>query len=228
MAPLASQRGSVGRIRLWARLLGGCLIAGCLSAGCNSVTGLDVDLTGFDSLPDVAELDFSAVDPAQEWSYWELRMSWGMPVGRTVLGVGGTLLEDELPPETRAELEAIDLPSGFAGGCLPSWCFKYIVAVDGTGHVVTVSTREELRAFLGVTDSVAEAVLLLDAHGFHWSDDRQGIRRGDAGGWEAVVLELVRGCDPIQTDRVLVTVGMDGSVNVVDRELWQRLDGACI
>lgn len=203
-------------------------MAGCLSAGCSSVTGLDVDLTRFDALPDVAELDFASVDPAQDWSYWELRMSWGTLEGRVVLGGGGALSADELPPETRTELEAIDLPSGFAGGCLPSWCFKYIVAVDGTGHVVTASTREELRAFLGVTDSVAEAVLLLDAHGFHWSDDRQGIRMRDAGGWEAVVLELVRGCDPIQTDRVLVHVGTDGSVSVVDRELWQRLDGACI
>ena len=218
MAPVGSRGRSSGRI----------LLLACLLAGCNSVTGLDVDLTRFDALPDVSALDFSTVAPAQEWTYWELRMSWGTPEDRIVLGAGGALSEAELPPEIRLELEDVHLPSGFAGGCLPSWCFKYIVAVDGAGQVVTISTTEELRAFLGSTDSLAEAVLLLDSHGFHWSDDRQGIRMRNDEGWEAVVLEWVRACDPVQTDRVLVTVGRDGSVRVVAREIWQRLDGACI
>jgi hypothetical protein len=195
---------------------------------CETITGLNLDMELYDALPQVEELDFSTVQPAQPFPYWELRFSLGEEHGEdTILGSGGWLGRENLPPEARATLEATRLPTGFAGGCLPSWCFKFIAAVNAAGEVITIATVEELSAFLGPVGSLAEAVLLLDAHGYFWSDEDQGIRER-ADGWEAVVLELVSACAPVRYDRVIVSVSPEGTVTAGRREIWQSLEGACI
>ncbi len=200
-----------------------------LIAGCKPITGLDLDMALYDPLPALAAIDFATIQPAQPFPYWELRFSLGAEHGEDeVIGTGGWLPRGNLPPEARATLDEVRLPSGFAGGCLPSWCFKYIVGVDARGAVITIDTVERLTEFVGPVGSLAEAVLLLDAHGYHWHDEDQGVRE-HLDRWEAVVLELVRACDPIQSDRVVLDLARDdGTLTPRRREVWQRLEGACV
>lgn len=206
------------------------LLCPVLLLSCDADTGLGVELELFDPLSSVEELDFASVHPAEEWLYWELRFSWGTMPGAApdvIMGAGGTVSREALPAGIREELDALRLPSGFAGGCLPSWCFKFIAAVDPDGHVVTFASTPALIEFLGPRDSLAEAVLLLDASSYSWHSQDTGIRpRGD--GWEAVVLELVRDCAPVQTDRLLVRVGRTSDPVVLRREVWERLENACV
>ena len=133
------------------------LLAGCTSA-------FDVDMSNFSPLPAVENLDYSRVTPAQSHPYWELRYAFegGAP---TILGAGGTLTRDQLDPAQRAELDAARVPTGFALGCLPGHCYKYVAAVNGS--VSLYNTAPALAAFLGDIDSMEEAALMAHARGLY-------------------------------------------------------------
>ena len=68
----------------------------------------------------------------------------------------------------------------------------------------------------------------LPGHGFNWDDGHHTGWRSVPGGWELVVLELVSACAPVQTDRVRLHVHASGTLNERAREVWKRLEGACI
>ena len=194
--------------------------------GCEG-DGLDVDFDRLTTIPEVHEIDFSAVTPAAAWDYWELRFHVPSTFD-SVVGAGGAFARAMLPPAVLTTLDGLELQFGFAFECLPGACFKFIAAVAGDS-VVVFDTTQELEAFLGPFDDVAEAVIAMDAAGYHWGteDDGTGFRPLDDG-WEFVALQLVRDCAPIQTDRVLVRVTTAGTLRVIDREVFRRDENACI
>ncbi|MGH7481560.1 MAG: hypothetical protein ACRELV_05350 [Longimicrobiales bacterium] len=198
-------------------------------AMCTSATDLDVDLGAFERLPSVDELDFTRIVPAREWDYWELRFSLGDGDIDNIVGSGGALSRTDLPAPVLSELDALAPPTGFARGCLPGHCFKFIAAVRGD-RVFSFTRTDTLLEFLGGIGTSEEAILLVDAHGFNWqpADDDTGYRALDAGGWEFVVLDLVRDCAPIQIDRVLLRVSPEGTLSERARELWEKEDEMCI
>jgi hypothetical protein len=196
-------------------------------AGCGSPTGLGVDLTDFERIPSIEALSFSAMQPAAEWDYWELRRGgWGG--SDAIVGSGGAVERDALPDDVVAALDSLAPESGFGTSCLPGHCFSYIAAVRD-GVVTTVLTVDELGAFLGELETVDEAVLLVHALSYYWDDGQStGFRAVPGMGWELVVFELVAICSPVQTDRVLLGVHKAGTVAVRRRAVWEKLDGACI
>lgn len=213
-------------VRSWSNRL--TVVLPLLLLGCAGNGGFDVELDLYEPIPQVGELDFTTVEPAGSWLRWELRWSWGGGTpSDSVIGAGGPLVRDGLPESAQEAFATVAPLSGFAGSCLPAWCFKYVVAAAPEGTVRLIHTVNELQGFLGSLDSLAEAVILLDAAGYTWYGEGHGIR-AVASGWEAVVFELVRTCDPVQTDRVLVRVRRDGEVVVGPREVWNRTEGACI
>lgn len=190
------------------------ILAAPLLASCDPAAGVGVDLDQYDPIPPLGELDFEAIRPEQVWSYLELRRLWGFgEAAESVVGSGGALRRNELPPEALKSLADLRLTTGFECGfsvgrqyekgraasqgltadLVP--VFKYVVAVDESDEVVTFATCDALRTFLGRVESLEEAVLLLDAHGFSWDGDGDGIRPF-GNGWEAVVKELVKICAP--------------------------------
>jgi len=194
--------------------------SGCLS----SPTG--VDLEDREPIPRVEALDFGGVETAGEWDYWELR--WMLPPdGDSIVGSAGRLTRTQLPPRVQDELDPLSPDTGFAQGCRPVHCFKFLAAVSGL-EVDVRTTRQGLRDFLGEVQSLTEAVLLLDAHQFFWDDGQVTGWRGTPQGWEFVVLETVTFCAPIQTDRVRLLVDASGELHERAREVWRRLEGACV
>lgn len=220
------------------------VLAAPLLASCDPAAGVGVNLDQYDPIPPLEELDFEAIRPDQVWPYWELRLSQGFAeAADSVVGSGGTLRRNELPPEALKSLEDLRFTPGFAGCGFSvgrqyekrraasqaltadlAACSKYVVAVDESDEVVTFATRDALRTFLGRVESLEKAVLLLDAHGFSWDGDADGIRPLDSG-WEAVVKELVKTCAPIQTDRVLITVSGGAELRIHRREVWSQHGG---
>jgi hypothetical protein len=191
---------------------------------CSSVTAVDVDER--EAIPRVAELDFASVQPAEPWDYWELR--WAMDTrADSIVGSGGPVARDQIPPEILAELEGLIPATGFGPGCLPGHCFKFLAAVSGTAVEVRASAQG-LREFLGGVGSLVEAALLVDAHGFHWDEGEHTGWRAAPEGWELVVFQTVSFCAPVQTDRVRVAVDGEGHLRERAREVWRRLECACV
>jgi hypothetical protein len=199
------------------------LVGLLLCAGCSSA--LDVDIGEFARLPDVADLAYSNIAPAQAHDYWELRYAFEADQP-SIVGSGGRLTRDQLSTAQRTALDTTRAPSGFATSCLPGYCYKYIAAVNGA--VQLFASPQALAAFLGPIDSMEEAALLAHARGLYWdSIDRTGYR-AVAEGWQIVGIELVRLCAPVQTDRVLLLVRRNGSIQELGREIFEKSENACI
>jgi hypothetical protein len=194
-------------------------------AGCSSA--LDIDTDDLSRLPSLEQLDYTHITPAESHRYWELRESWGGDAPLKVLGAGGQVPRNQLDAATLAALDSTRPPSGFAISCLPAYCYKYIVAVNGA--VRAYATAAALQTFLGSIESMEEAALVAHARNLYWSAET-----GDTGflatssGWEIVALELVKACAPVQTDRVHILVRRDGNVSELGREVHSKLENACI
>jgi hypothetical protein len=191
---------------------------------------LDVDVESFDRLADFEDTNYSRITPTQTYQYWELRYGFGPGSGldRT-LGSGGTRTRSQLDAATLAALNAAAPTSGFSNGCLPGHCFTFILTVDQAGAVRVIQTRAGLLEFLGTIDNVEEASLIVRSYNMYWSagDTDTGFREtGD--GWEFLALELVRDCQPVQTDRVHVLVRANGALRELGREVHSKLENACV
>ena len=201
-------------------IVGIVMLAGCSSA-------LDIDTDDLTRLPSIEQLDYTHVTPAVSHRYWELRASWGGDEPWKVLGAGGQVPRNQLDAATLAALDSTRPPSGFAISCLPGYCYKYIVAVNGSVHAYT--TAAALQTFLGDIDSMEEAALVAHARNLYWSPDADDTGFLEtSGGWQIVALELVKGCAPVQTDRVHILVRRDGVVRELGREVHSKLENACI
>lgn len=219
---------SISRVRLVRRVAAFAFAAG-LIANCDPA-GPEIDDRGLDSIPSLDALDYARVQPATDWQYWELRHGFpGSGSGVEIIGSGGPVPRASLPPSVVADLDAAEPLQGFAPSCLPAYCFDYVAATDGLG-VTVFSTVEGLRQFLGTVDNATEATLLVHGLGFYWLPSHPGIgyRAAANGGWEFIVLELVRTCAPVQTDRVVLRVEPTAQTAEIGREVWQREEGVCI
>jgi hypothetical protein len=137
------------------------------------------------------------------------------------------LTRDQLAPALRTQLDTTRSPTGFHISCLPGYCYKYVAAVNGA--VQLYATAQALAGFLGTIDGMEEAALLAHAHGLYWDHHSPAAGyREVAGGWQIVGLQLVAFCAPIQTDRVLLLVRHNGTVQELDREVYNRNENACI
>ncbi|HSH46420.1 MAG TPA: hypothetical protein VK966_11305, partial [Longimicrobiales bacterium] len=91
------------------------------------------------------------------------------------------------------------------------------------------TTVEGLRTFLSPVTTREEAILLVAARDLvSWFDPEVTGVREVGGAWDLVVRELVRLCDPVQTDRVRFRVERSGRVTERAREVWERMENACI
>lgn len=205
------------------------VLAVCVAAAvaCEGDLLVDSEGGGYEPIPALHDLDWGAVEPAATWDYWELRRT--VPSEHPVIGSGGVLGREELDADVLAALEATMPPSGFSGGCLPAWCYSYVVAVDGE-DIVAIVTGEGLAEFLAPITTPEEAIVLASAADFVWWDpdgESTGVREAGTG-WDIVVYQLTRFCAPVQTDRVRFRVESTGRVTELAREIWERSEHMCI
>ena len=194
--------------------------------GCDGSPTLDA----FQPIPQLETLDYQAVNPAQAYDYWELRFAF-YDETPTVLGSGGTQAKADLPADVLAKLETLKVEFGFSEGCLPDYCFNYLVSVQGE-EVKVWQTPQALLTFLGALDRVEEAVLLTDANGYYWLEDNEmeggGFIRQVDNGYELKVLRLVSDCLPIQVNRYLLHLTRSGELSERESEVWELMPGYCI
>lgn len=214
-------------VRRW-RVAGLLVVVGGVAAfGCQDPSGVGFDAAEFDPIPQLEALDWTAVEPAEDWDYWEFRAG-GVPVDGELLGSGGRLSRDDLEPDVLAALDATRPETGFSQGCPPAFCYRYVLAVLGR-DVVAITDRAGLRTFLAPVTTREEAILLVSARDLvSWFDPGSSGIRDVGSGWDLVVRELVRLCDPVQTDRVRFRVKGSGQVIERAREVWERMENACI
>ncbi|GAB4530729.1 MAG: hypothetical protein Tsb0020_47180 [Haliangiales bacterium] len=189
----------------------------------------DIDLATFEIIPAFEELDLAAVTPAEPATYWELRFA--SPGGSTdVLGSVGEKCADAADTAAcTSEFDQLSTDSGFGTGCLPGYCFHYVVVNRGDTNTV-IDTQQKLIDFLGTIDAAAEAALIAHANGYWWDPSKQStadVRAAD-GGFDLLVLGLVSDCAPVRHDRFLLHIAADGAVAVQRQQVYSVVCDACI
>jgi hypothetical protein len=185
-----------------------------------------VDPELYEPLPDYDDLDFSLVEPSSPFLLWEIRE--GVEGGpHRVVASGGISSRDAVAAEVLAQFDAATATTGFDVGCLPGYCYKYVVTLQGS-TVRTWNTVPQLVEFMGTINNEVEAAIVASAGGYYWG------RTGDTGGirdvfdgYELVVLRIVRFCAPVQTNRYVVVVSAAGVLRELRGEVWSR-SSACI
>ena len=146
-----------------------------------------------------------------------------------VLYSGGTLTYPELDGSVRAEFEEVGVPAGFTYDCMPATCRRHFISVEGT-DIKTWWRTDEARAFLGDVQSLVEALIIARSHGYSFNpgEKKLGAIREIEDGFELVGTKAINSCNPIRTDRFLLRVNRDGSIEVVSSEIIERRKGCFV
>ncbi len=122
-----------------------------------SITVLSFNISctdGYSRIPEkfYTEKIIKAVKPDKNYIYWAF-CRWPADRDTIIYSRGERPFGLKLNP-----------PSlwGLYQGCMPGWCFKYVVAVDN-GKTVYITTKKDFGKFLGSIDNLEEAVLLATA-----------------------------------------------------------------
>jgi hypothetical protein len=202
----------------WRSTLSLILLLGC--------SGL-IDPEQYQPLPSFELLDFDLVQPSAPFLLWELREG-GIGGPHRVVAGGGTGSRSAIPAGTLAEFDGTRSQAGFDVGCLPGYCYKYLVTLQGN-TILVWETVESLIQFLGTINNSVEAAMVAQASGYYWDGaPGTGLIRDVLNGHELVVLRAVKFCAPVQTDRVVVVVSAAGLLRVLRREIWERDSEMCV
>lgn len=183
--------------------------------------GVDVDLKKFEEIP---ELDFSAISIAGDAGYWELRDALILYQSDfTVIGKNGSLCHEAADPNRcNSDFLALSPDTGFTPHGHPLGSVYYIAANKGDDNWVIV-TLEEAKQFIGELESEQEAALWALVNGYHWTSEKvNGAIRKVAEGFELIVIQTVRWCDPIQVNRFHILITADGTVEQLGQEVFLR------
>lgn len=212
-------------ICLWAIA---CLLFISCSKNDDPEGGLDVDLSLFQPIPEL--FPYNDLTPATPVNYWEFMLG-SAPEFHEVLYANGTKCEDATDPAacTTTFDETFSENQGFATGCLPGGCFYYI-RFQQADTIGLVTSTEELRQYLGDIDTPDDAILLALANGywFRTNNIEGGAFRAVGNGYQLIMTRTVKFCAPIQEDRYLLEVSRNGTVRVLQEEVWIVDENACI
>ncbi|AUX25382.1 ferritin [Sorangium cellulosum] len=134
------------------------------------------------------------------------------------------------PAACEAKIAASSSTDGFALGQCVQLCPQNVLIVSARDDVDTLSSKEEIKAWLGRVDSPTEAVLAAALEGYDVScgDDLPGgVRRVD-GGYEVLATRLTSLCAPVETTLYVLHVSADGDVGELASEVIRSTAGACI
>lgn len=192
--------------------------------------GLNVDLSQFEAMKSIEDIDLSNIAPKEDnVSYWQLREIFTGETDYTVVNETGTLCGDVTEPQAcTEEFNELVSDTGFCWHGHPADSVYYIAASRQEEHEL-ITTDDGVLEFLGEIDTEEDAMLYARALGYFWRTDKKqnGAIRAVEDGFELVVTELVSLCTPLQTDRVLIHIGFDGTVTELDRAVLSREPNMC-
>ncbi|MCC7542709.1 MAG: hypothetical protein IT379_41215, partial [Deltaproteobacteria bacterium] len=105
-----------------------------------------------------------------------------------------------------------------------------ILSTDG-GDVERWSGAPSIARFLGEIDTPQEATLLVWGDGYDvrcGNLERSAVRPLSSGGYQVIASRMTMSCDPVEITRYLIQVGGDGSLRVLEHEVYDSEDGVCV
>ena len=208
--------------------LGGLALGTAALSGCGSFVD-DLDLDTFTQAPAVESFDLSRLKPAESVTYIELRTGYGVPGEDHVVASDGTKCAEATDEAACvAAFDALGSQVGF-GGCADCGD-HYYYAVNRGDQSWTAGSLSELLTLFGTIDAAEEALSIASSQGYYWSSTskEEGAYRQAESGYELIVKKLVSGCMPVESDLYLLWVHAEGAVEILEQEVLDKEQGACI
>lgn len=188
---------------------------------------IDVNLSDFEAIE--KKYPFEDIKPKEKVSYWELVNTFSHSRKAEILFKHGTkceLFQDKQACNAKFDSTFSDI--GFDRACLPSSCFKFIRYQTGQ-EIKTATNKTEVINYLGNIDTKSEAILIAMVNGFYYipKEKKTGAIRKINGGYKLLVVKTVSDCSPIQTDRFLIEIKVDGTLKVISQEV-ESISKGCI
>jgi len=187
------------------------------------------DTTGFEAITE--PMRFGTLAPNESYEFLEFRVSeCGSEGSYQIIYTEGEKCIISAEPSCLEDIDSLRPEfAGYDTGCLPACCSEYLVAqLDGEN--ILIETLEELTVFLAPINSISDALVLVDGHGYFFSRDdvdKSGIKTV-TGGYEIIALRTTAFCDPITTTQYLLFISEDGTIEIRNEREESREDGVCI
>ncbi|WBL21236.1 hypothetical protein [Zunongwangia sp. HRR-M8] len=196
--------------------------------------GIKVNFDDFEAIPE--EYPFSDINPETPISYFEYIQT--MPdyedpddpnsiiYRNTILFSFGETCSDV---DCKTAFNELQAEEGFNYGCLPGYCFSYIKYQRQEDNFL-VTSKEDVLNFLGEISTPGEALLVARANGYYWAvdDKNNGAYKQVEDGFELIVRQTVKFCEPVQTDRFYIKISADGTISILKQEVAEVLENACV
>ncbi|RXG13351.1 hypothetical protein DSM03_10475 [Leeuwenhoekiella aestuarii] len=198
-----------------------------LLTSCSKEDSIQIDLSKFDAITE--PFPYKNIHTEIAYDYYELLYATEGSVEERIVSEGNLCAGSTKPDMCIETYNSLETMFGFAGGCLPSYCFLYIKLQEGDTNSI-LNTPEQLLSFLETIDTHSEAILWANANGYKHSSTTKEIGAikevGDH--FELLVSELVSGCLPVQTDQVHLRIDSDGKITELERAVYTYDKKSCI
>lgn len=189
---------------------------------------IDVNLGEFEAITEA--YPYNELSPAEAVDYLEVLLTYGPNTEEVHLSKGTKCANatDSLGCVTAFDAFQNQV-GGFGVHCLPGYCAHY-VKYQSADNISAVYTQEQLSEFLGTIDTKSDAILTAIAHNYRFNSQRKetGAIRTRSDGFELLVTKLVSACVPVQTNRYLIHVASDGTINILQEEVYEKDKDSCI
>jgi len=190
--------------------------------------GIKVNLDDFEAITE--DFPFNDLHPATNFDYFELIRaivnSPEAPNNEYILSSSGELCSAET---CKTNFEQMTADRGFGPDCLPGSCFNYIKAQKNDQFSI-INSKEGLKDFLGTIDTAGDALLWVRTNGYYWdlSDIANGAIKETEDGFELIMLQTVKYCTPLQTNRFHLKIDYDGTISILAEEVAEFDKNACV
>ena len=183
------------------------------------------DCGEFEAIPESSF--YEDINPAEQVDYFEIVTYLDEIIYS--FSQGELCIDAPDKPNCINEFENLIADDGFVISCLPAGCYTFIrQQTDGVNQLIT--TDEELLQFLGDIDSKGDALLLAFANDYYWNPNNiaNGAIKDVCDGYELVVSKIVSSCSPLQIDRFSLKITPSGEIIILDQEVIEFDQNACI
>jgi hypothetical protein len=164
---------------------------------------------------------YDSLQLAEEYVYYEIRDNYCYDSTRyNVISSKGA------KPYTDSVFSASNKGVYYSSG---NWCvYNNVLIYDGADYVFLGSYSDILN-FLGPVDCKGDALFIAHLNGYYftYNDKESGIKE-DNGSFLIYACKLVSMCIPVETDKFLIRVDVDGDIEILKQTVLSKDDNACI
>lgn len=108
-------------------------------------------------------------------------------------------------------------------------CMYNNIYIDNGVESYFLKSYSDIITFLGPIDCKGDALFIAHLNGYYfkYNDSEFGIKE-DVDGFLIYACMLTSACSPVQTDKFLIKINIEGNIEILEQSVLSKNDNACI